>query len=211
MTLFRKSALLKVGLFDTNNITEDLEIAWRLRKNGYHITYAHSAEVYTEVPETIQSLWRQRTRWYRGKLANMIKHRDMLMNPKYGHFGTFVLPFSLASEVAALATIYFIVYYVLFTLYWNLQIVLAYLAANSLSLTNLMTGMFGSTAGIAMFLVMVLPWIFAIFISHKLGNKKLQLSDAPVLAFFMFFYSIILSAIYVYSVYKEIYGSDYRW
>ncbi|MCX8200432.1 MAG: glycosyltransferase, partial [Candidatus Micrarchaeota archaeon] len=211
MTLFRKKALLDVGLFDVGNITEDLEMAWRLRKHGYKISYAYEAVVYTVVPDTYSGLWRQRTRWYRGKLFNIAKHNDMLLNPQYGYFGMFVMPFSLASEIAALGTIYFLAYMALYTGFWNAQLIIAYLGADSLSLANVITGMFGSMAGVLMFLIVVVPWIYAIIVSHKLGNKKLAITDAPAMAFFLFAYSIFLSAVYVYSLLKEIYGSDYLW
>lgn len=211
MTLFRKSALLDVGLFDVNNITEDLEIAWRLRKNGYKISYAYEGVVNTIVPDSFSGLWRQRTRWYRGKLFNIGKHKDMFLNPKYGYFGMFVMPFSMASELAALGTVYFLAYMVLYTALWNVQLIIAYMNANSLSLAGLITGIFGSMAGVFMFLIVVIPWIYAIIVSHRLGNKKLAITDMPTMAFFLFIYSIFLSAVYVYSLYKEIYGSDYLW
>jgi cellulose synthase/poly-beta-1,6-N-acetylglucosamine synthase-like glycosyltransferase len=211
MTLFRKSALLEVGLFDVKNITEDLEMAWRLRKAGYKIMYAYEAVVYTIVPETFSALTRQRTRWYRGKLNNISLHRDMFLNPNYGYFGMFILPFSLASELAAMGTIYFLTYMAVYTVYWNAQLVLTYINANSLTLANLITGLFGSTAGIFMFLIVVTPWIYAIYVSHKLGQKNLTLSDIPAMAFFLFIYSVYLSGVYVYSLFKEIYGSDYLW
>lgn len=211
MTLFKKSALMEVGLFDTTNITEDLEMAWRLRKAGYKITYAYEAVVYTIVPETFGNLWRQRVRWYRGKLSNISKHRDMFLNPSYGYFGMFIMPFSLASEVAAMGTIYFIAYMVIYTLVWNAELIMTFIKTDSLTLANLITGLFGSTAGIFMFLIVVIPWIYAIFVSHKLGNKKLSLGDVPAMAFFLFIYSVFLSAIYVFSLFKEIYGSDYLW
>jgi len=211
MTLFRKSALLKAGLFDVGNITEDLEMAWRLRKNGYKISYTYEAVVYTIVPDSFKGLWRQRIRWYRGKLFNIMKHRDMMFNPTYGYFGMFILPFSLASELAALGTVYFLTYMVLYTIAWNVKLIIAYMNANSLTLANLITGMFGSTAGVLMFLIVVLPWIYAIMVSHKLGDKKVALTDAPAMLFFLFIYSIFLSVVYVYSLYKEIYGSDYLW
>jgi biofilm PGA synthesis N-glycosyltransferase PgaC len=211
MTLFRRSALLEVGLFDVTNITEDLEMAWRLRKAGYRITYAYEAVVYTLVPETYKALVRQRTRWYRGKLSNISKHRDMFLNPRYGYFGMFIMPFSLASELAAMGTIYFIAYMAVYTVLWNAQLVLTYIRADSFTLANLMTGLFGSTAGIFMFLIVVIPWIYAIIVSHKLGNKRLSLGDVPAMAFFLFIYSVFLSGVYVYSLFKEIYGSDYLW
>lgn len=211
MTLFRKSAVLDVGLFDTENITEDLEMAWRLRKNGYKIGYVYEAVVYTIVPETFKDLWRQRIRWYRGKLSNIIKHKDMFLNPKYGYFGMFVMPFSLASELAALATTYFLAYIIGYTLYWNAQAVLSFLAVNSLTISNLLTGVMGSSAGMIMFLVVVVPWITVLFISHKLGNKKIRAKDIPFISFFLFIYSIFLSVVYVCSLYEEIYGRDYTW
>ncbi|MGB9635192.1 MAG: glycosyltransferase [Candidatus Micrarchaeia archaeon] len=211
MTLFRKEALLEVGLFDTNNITEDLEMAWRLRKNGYKISYAYEAVVYTVVPETFSALWRQRTRWYRGKLFNICKHNDMFLNPSYGHFGMFVMPFSLASELAAMGTIYFLAYMVIYTGLWNAQLISTYISANSLTLANVITGMFGSMAGIFMFLIVTIPWMYAIIVSHKLGNKKLAITDMPAMLFFIFIYSIFLSLVYVYSLFKEIYRGDYIW
>jgi biofilm PGA synthesis N-glycosyltransferase PgaC len=211
MTLFRKKALLEVGLFDVTNITEDLEMAWRLRKAGYKLSYAYEAVVYTIVPETYSGLWRQRTRWYRGKLANISRHRDMFLNPEYGYFGMFLMPFSLASELAAMGTIYFIAYMAAYTIFWNAQLVLSYIHADSLTLANLITGLFGSTAGIFMFLIVVLPWMYAIYVSHKLGKKRMSLSDLPAMVFFLFIYSVFLSGIYVYSLFKEIYGSDYLW
>jgi cellulose synthase/poly-beta-1,6-N-acetylglucosamine synthase-like glycosyltransferase len=163
------------------------------------------------VPETYKALVRQRTRWYRGKLSNISKHRDMFLNPRYGYFGMFIMPFSLASELAAMGTIYFIAYMAVYTVLWNAQLVLTYIRADSFTLANLMTGLFGSTAGIFMFLIVVIPWIYAIIVSHKLGNKRLSLGDVPAMAFFLFIYSVFLSGVYVYSLFKEIYGSDYLW
>jgi hypothetical protein len=135
----------------------------------------------------------------------------MFLNPEYGYFGMFILPFSLASELAAMGTIYFISYMALYTVYWNSLLILTYIGAHSLTLANLITGLFGSTAGIFMFLIVVTPWIYAIYVSHKLGQKNLSLSDVPAMAFFLFVYSIYLSGVYVYSLFKEIYGSDYLW
>ena len=211
MTLFRKEALLKVGFFDVSNITEDLEMAWRLRKAGYKITYAYEAVVYTLVPQTLGSLLRQRIRWYRGKLSNISKHRDMFLNPKYEYFGMFIMPFSLASELAAMGTIYFIAYMVGYTLFWNAQVILAYIHTDSLTLANLITGLFGSSAGIFMFLIVVIPWMYAIWVSYKLGNKNLSIADIPAIGVFLFVYSVFLSGVYVYSLFEEIYGSDYLW
>ena len=135
----------------------------------------------------------------------------MFLNPKYGYFGMFILPFSLASEVAAMGTIYFLAYMLLYTIIWNAELILAYIRTDSLTIANIITGLFGSTAGVFMFLVVVTPWIYAIYVSHKLGKKSLSVKDMPAMAFFLFIYSVFLSGIYVFSLFKEIYGSDYLW
>jgi len=40
----------------------------------------------------------QRRRWYNGLLENLITHRGVLFNPRYGRIGLFALPFFLVAE-----------------------------------------------------------------------------------------------------------------
>jgi cellulose synthase/poly-beta-1,6-N-acetylglucosamine synthase-like glycosyltransferase len=47
---------------------------------------------WTEVPETFESLRKQRGRWYRGLRESLRYHRAMLWDPKYGRIGWFALP-----------------------------------------------------------------------------------------------------------------------
>jgi cellulose synthase/poly-beta-1,6-N-acetylglucosamine synthase-like glycosyltransferase len=89
-TLFRKSMLLEIKGFDPKNITEDLEIAYRIHKAGYKIESCLTAHVRTICPETFKGIYVQRRRWYSGAIHTWIKHRDMMMNSKYGLFAYFV-------------------------------------------------------------------------------------------------------------------------
>jgi cellulose synthase/poly-beta-1,6-N-acetylglucosamine synthase-like glycosyltransferase len=61
-------------------------------KKDYRIVSAFDAISYTEVPRSLRSLLKQRTRWYRGFIQNLRKHSDMIFNRKYPHLGCFVLP-----------------------------------------------------------------------------------------------------------------------
>src|SRR3989344_567163 len=61
--LYRKSVLLKVGLFDTKNLTQDIEIVWRLKSKGYMARMSLGARVYSETPMKFKQWWRQRIRW----------------------------------------------------------------------------------------------------------------------------------------------------
>ncbi len=95
-SMFRMSALKNLNGFDTKNITEDLEIAYRLHKNGYKIRNCIEAKVYTVLPETFQKIRVQRKRWYSGAIYTVFQHKDALFNRKYGLFSFFTaLNFSL--------------------------------------------------------------------------------------------------------------------
>jgi cellulose synthase/poly-beta-1,6-N-acetylglucosamine synthase-like glycosyltransferase len=89
-TIFRRSILNKIGGFDAGNMTEDMEIAYRLQKSGYKIKCCLSTKVYTEVPRNLKALYRQRKRWYTGALQTVVKHKDVLFNTELGVFGFFI-------------------------------------------------------------------------------------------------------------------------
>ena len=92
-SLYRKSVLDELGGFDPENITEDLEIAYRMQKAGYRIENCYQAKVSTLTPVTFNDLYIQRKRWYTGAVQTLIKHRDVMLHPERGVFGIFV-PFT---------------------------------------------------------------------------------------------------------------------
>lgn len=90
--LYRTNDLMDIGGFDVDNLTEDLDVALRLRKKGRSLDMVYDRVSRTELPETFSDLKGQRVRWARGFLQNSWKHRDMFFNSKYGWFGRFQLP-----------------------------------------------------------------------------------------------------------------------
>jgi cellulose synthase/poly-beta-1,6-N-acetylglucosamine synthase-like glycosyltransferase len=89
-SIYRKSLLDKIGCFDTNNITEDLEIAYRIHKSGYKIANCMTTAVKTITPHDFKGLYRQRRRWYSGALLTLWQHKDILLRNKAGLFGYFI-------------------------------------------------------------------------------------------------------------------------
>lgn len=89
-SIYRKSVLQEIKGFDEHNITEDLEIAYRIQKKNYRIANCLDAKVYTILPPTFKKICVQRKRWYSGAVYTLAKHRGMLLNNKYGVFGYFV-------------------------------------------------------------------------------------------------------------------------
>jgi cellulose synthase/poly-beta-1,6-N-acetylglucosamine synthase-like glycosyltransferase len=102
--LFRREALLAVGGFDTTTVGEDMEIIVRLHrwcrenKRPYRIVFRPDPVCWTEVPESLAVLARQRNRWQRGTCQVLRRHRVMMCNPRYGAAGLLAMPFYLAFE-----------------------------------------------------------------------------------------------------------------
>jgi cellulose synthase/poly-beta-1,6-N-acetylglucosamine synthase-like glycosyltransferase len=103
-SIYKRAVFAIVGPFRHAHNTEDMEIAFRMHAHGLKIANAHTAVVYTTVPQTVRTLLKQRTRWSRGFLENARDYAYMFFNPKYGNFGMLTLPFGLTAFAAGLYT-----------------------------------------------------------------------------------------------------------
>ncbi len=103
-SLFLKSAVLKVGGYRGGNTSEDMEIIVRLHKHyleqkkPYRIKFISDPICWTEVPDNLKMLGRQRRRWHLGLLQTLFQHKSMIFNADYGRLGLFVLPYYLLFE-----------------------------------------------------------------------------------------------------------------
>ena len=61
-SVYKTETIKKLGGYDENTITEDLEIALRLQKHNYKIKMAYDSIVYTSVPQNFKQIWNQRYR-----------------------------------------------------------------------------------------------------------------------------------------------------
>jgi cellulose synthase/poly-beta-1,6-N-acetylglucosamine synthase-like glycosyltransferase len=103
--LYKKSEVVEVGGYDSDSDTEDLELVVRLHENcrrkkmRYRIVFVPDPVCWTEVPNTLQVLRRQRNRWHRGLLQSLWIHKRMMLNPRYGVIGLFTLPYFVLFEM----------------------------------------------------------------------------------------------------------------
>jgi len=89
---WRRSLLEQVGGFSSDTLAEDQDLTIEVRKLNYHVGYEENAIAYTEAPDTLKDLAKQRFRWSFGTLQCMWKHRSALFNPKYGTLGFIAMP-----------------------------------------------------------------------------------------------------------------------
>lgn len=104
-SLFEKSAVMEVGGYSGENVTEDMELVVRLhqhcrqKKVPYRIKFISDPICWTEVPESFKMLGRQRRRWHLGLIQSIAQHKSLLFNPKYGGLGMVVMPYYLIVEM----------------------------------------------------------------------------------------------------------------
>ncbi len=97
---FRRPALVDVGSYDPDTVTEDFDTTVKVLKAGSVVQATSFAEGYTEAPEKLGDLYRQRKRWYAGILQTLFKHGDVLRNPRrFGFLSGVGYPYILMSIV----------------------------------------------------------------------------------------------------------------
>jgi len=89
---WRRSVLEQTGGFSSDTLAEDQDLTIEVRKMHYRIGYEENAIGYTEAPDSLRNLARQRFRWSFGTLQCMWKHKRALLNPRYGTLGFVAMP-----------------------------------------------------------------------------------------------------------------------
>ncbi len=200
-SMFNTEILKKIGYFDDNNYSEDMEIGMRILTNGYRVESSIKAISYTVVPNTLRKLFRQRERWFSGFFFNVLKYRKTALDSKRNDVWKIALPFMLVSIFLSFFVIIGITYTVVifllpaygilsntslsfFTSYFLPQ--LSFLTLNSRIFLELVG------AGIGVFSI-----IYSLLtIDHKFKAVK----DFFGILGYMTFYSFFLSFVWLYSL-----------
>ncbi|MEU8135566.1 bifunctional polysaccharide deacetylase/glycosyltransferase family 2 protein [Streptodolium elevatio] len=97
---FRRTALTGVGGVSEDTLAEDTDLTMALCRTGWRVVYEETALAWTEAPESLRQLWRQRYRWCYGTLQAMWKHRRaVLERGPAGHLGRRGLPYLFLFQV----------------------------------------------------------------------------------------------------------------
>lgn len=78
--VFRKKALLDSGMWDTDLITDDIGVTWKLQRRFWDVRYEPRALCWMLVPETIKGICKQRLRWTQGGIEVILRHRDIFLD-----------------------------------------------------------------------------------------------------------------------------------
>jgi peptidoglycan-N-acetylglucosamine deacetylase len=89
---WRRALIELVCGLTSDTLAEDQDLTLKVRKLGYRVEFAEDAIAWTEAPDTLHALARQRFRWAFGTIQCMWKHRDALFRPSFGALGFVAMP-----------------------------------------------------------------------------------------------------------------------
>jgi len=105
--LFRREVVLRAGGFSTATVGEDMELVVRLHHLGGlegrrgRIAFVPEPVCWTEVPENLRVLGRQRNRWQRGTIESILPHWRMLFDRRWGVLAFFGMPYFILFEAVS--------------------------------------------------------------------------------------------------------------
>ena len=212
LSVYRTKLIKKLGGFDEKNITEDLEIALRLRANNYSVKMSPDSITYTRIPSDFKELWHQRIRWFRGFIYNNLKYKKMFMNKKYGAMGRFQLPLNVLTFFTIVILFVFISYEVFTNLYESI-FNLFLLKNNYLysiefpSLKQLLLNM-----NVKLIFPLTISFFLSFYLlkkAHKSMGEKFIFN--PALLIYFTAYPLLRTLHWMAAFYKEIIRSKRKW
>ncbi len=104
-SVFRTSIVKKIGLYDTNTLTEDIDLTMKLivnKRENQRIMYAYDSIAYTQAVHTLKEFSIQRFRWKYGRLQAFLKHKSLFFSRESNHsvrLSWFMLPYVLLQDI----------------------------------------------------------------------------------------------------------------
>ena len=124
---FNKQLVIDAGGYTPRCIGEDMELVVKLhksmlrKKHAYSIKFLPDPVCWTQPPDSLEDLKKQRKRWHIGLIDTLLRHRDMAFRPAYGRVGVFCLPYFWIFEL--IGPIFEVVGYITVPISWLLGVV----------------------------------------------------------------------------------------
>ncbi len=110
---FRKKVFDELGGYSVTNITEDIDLSFRIQCAGMKIVYADDAIVYTEGATKFKDLIKQRLRWKKGRFETFSKHSEMFFSTDKKHrkaLSWFILPLAVFGDIQLFLELFFLIF-----------------------------------------------------------------------------------------------------
>ena len=185
--VFRRETLSSVGGYDSDTFAEDADITLKILTAGWHIVYEDRAIAYTEAPESLLDLIKQRYRWTRGILQALRKRASWLVVPRGG--------FSVWASLVAM--LFEAVIWPVMNIVGNLFFVIAALSA-----------------GAAEFVVdwwVLLTLLDMAAALHTVAMEEEELSLVPYAVIYRFFFVVLIDVAKLFATAEELLHVRMSW
>jgi len=82
IAMFRRRAVIDVGFWSPDVLTEDIDMSWKLQLGGWRLHFEPRALCWILMPETLRGLWKQRLRWAIGGIQTMLRCTPRILRPR---------------------------------------------------------------------------------------------------------------------------------
>jgi len=209
-SMYRTEDLKRLGGFDVGNITEDLEMAWRLRKDGREFQMVYDKVSNSEMPKNVRQLYEQRVRWARGRIVNSYHYRDMFFNSKYDWFGIFQMPVSIIFALTAVAGLGMIIAGIgemVYNSYITLSSVGFTLPTINLNLYRLILGL-----DLKIYIPLLLSLVMVAYVIKQAYKKSGETVDHPIaLTIYFLLYFVAKASFWAAAILKEMFRTKRIW
>ena len=185
--IFRRAAIEGTGGYDSDTFAEDFDMTVKILADGWKVHYEPKAVAYTEAPEDLLDIIKQRYRWSRGILQALRKQKHLLTRTNV-HITT---PLSL--------------WYMIFEgLVWPAMNIFANVFFVWIAL------IYGMTKLLVLWwlLLTILDLLIAI---HAILMEREDMGLAIYAVFYRFFYILIIDVTKVFATLEELVGLDMSW
>jgi cellulose synthase/poly-beta-1,6-N-acetylglucosamine synthase-like glycosyltransferase len=202
LSIYKRDLVLKYGGFDTKNLTEDIEMTWRILSHGHKVRISLNSKAYTVVPQRLRDWWKQRVRWNLGGLQTMLKYKHIFFNPHYGMMGFFVVPFFTCTVflgIIGLGVFSYVVLRKFFKSYlmtkYSYDSQSSFLRVDQMNLNPNVFALFA--------LVLVIFGISYLIFSQKyLEDHKISYKEIPIIAKYLLVYLALYPVVLLHSMYR---------
>jgi biofilm PGA synthesis N-glycosyltransferase PgaC len=185
--IFRRAAIEATGGYDSDTFAEDFDMTVKILSAGWKINYEPKAVAFTEAPEELLDIIKQRYRWSRGILQALRKQKHLLASTG----GNITTPLSL--------------WYMIFEgLVWPAMNIFSNLFFVWIAL------IYGMTKLLVMWwiLLTILDILIAI---HAILMEREDIGLAIYAVFYRSFYILIIDVTKLFATLEELVGLDMSW
>lgn len=209
-SIFRKKVFDELGPYKKAHNTEDQEIALRMQEHGYKIDHCPDAYVYTNAPNSVLKLYRQRLRWIYGFIKNLIDYKHLLFKKKYGTVALFTLPSGLISIFGVIFLSITILGNIIKFIYNKIIQIQTVGVSNIFSFHYKFDWFFFDTKAVLIFsIILYILVIISVIIGRKMSEGKTGLSFS--FFYFIIIYSVIAPFWMLRAIYNAIISKESNW